>query len=629
MSKEKIVKLISSPTADQNTMAIKLAKWIEKDPSLLNLTFVRDKSILHLLVSANKPQVLNKLLQHPVWCAKALVGDKSGCTILHYAARHPEDLAMLLEILLQYVPTLLNIPNKKGNTPLHAAVLANQLWAVKALVKNKSIDRSLKNLEGKTAMSLAGMNNALKQALLHLELPAKQSPDLRLQPYSQSPDASLRKVFPFLSSGSESNDAISALSTLGSSHSFTTYATSSSGSYIASEAEEENEQEDSIYLAKMSRQLQELITSYKVEGHSPTYSLLQAQFNSSCELYALSDDFELKEITSDIAAAQAVISQTLDVLHPLVTESHKQIQHKMQSLLQMFTYLLAHNNLMADAEPRGALPTKPRPKADPLKEMPLDEILWLLTACQECINSKREFDESRLKNRVLSLLCAHQFVEILICLRMLYPALDHDQKTIANLIIVHLLFQHANDRIKLSPVINTHLRFIYKLNADKLGTLGEQINELLQQALEFASLLNKQPLLRNFYLLNQEISKIDHTKHNSSFDALVEQALSLSRTNRTQHVLLIAHELHMLTLSFYQHVSIHEFNKNNWLEQNRDERSPQIVAFTHCFNKLSAYFIKKYWLNPQIRSKMRCNLCLNYFRFSALFSAKKTMICTV
>lgn len=628
MSKEKITNLIFSPTVDQKTMSKKLAKWIKKDPSLLEVSFFRNKNILHLLVLENKAQVLDKLLQNEIWSAKALAGDKKGDTILHYAAKRPEDSSELLDILLKYLPSQLNTPNKLGNTPLHEAVLANRLWAVKRLVKNKHLDRSLKNLSGETAMSLAGANSALKPALLHIELPAKQAADRRHQPHSPSPEAlsSLRKTFPLLSSGSESNESIPTLSTLDSSQSFTTYDSSSSGSYMASETEEEDE--DNVYLDQMSRQLDELIRAYQADCHSPAYRSLHEQFNQNCTLYGLSDDFALQEITADRAAARAVISQTLDALHPLVMKNHQQIQHKMNSLSEMFTYMLASNNLMAYAEPRAALQRKSESpyKAYHLAEQPgatLEEMLWLLTACQERLNSKREFDANLLKIRVLSLLCTYSLVEILIGLRILYPALDHDQQTIANYLIVHLLFNHANDRLKLSPVINTHLRFIYKLNADKLGALGEQINLHLEKAFALSSLLNNQPLLRNFNFLNQSLNQGFSIKSKPSFDALVDQALRFTREQRTAQVLSIAHELQMITLSFYQHVSLHEFKQGNWHKAERHACSPQIVVFTDFFNKLSAYFIKKILAQPAYNMQNALQFVLDLFPILCPFHPEK------
>ena len=50
----------------------------------------------------------------------------------------------------------------------------------------------------------------------------------------------------------------------------------------------------------------------------------------------------------------------------------------------------------------------------------------------------------------------------------------------------------------------------------------------------------------------------------------------------------------MLTITFYRNASIDEFKSGSWLK----DGAPHVTAFTHAFNKLSAYFIEKILSQP-------------------------------
>ena len=199
---------------------------------------------------------------------------------------------------------------------------------------------------------------------------------------------------------------------------------------------------------------------------------------------------------------------------------------------------------MAAAEPKDELNVS----AENQDQIAILKTLWLLTACQDNPNSKREFDVNLIANRVLGLLGTISFQEIIIHLQDLFPIFDKDQKIVANFIILQLLFHHTNDKIQLPPEISAEIRAISVLNSEHLGKLGEQINQHLEKALDLSSLFTEHRLLRNFYLLNRAISTPSTTRTNRSFDTLVEHALNLPRKERKEHIALIAHELRIWTL---------------------------------------------------------------------------------
>jgi hypothetical protein len=80
-------------------------------------------------------------------CADEKVRDRTGNTLLHYLARGPHTL--LTERLLNCFPTMLNLDNQSGHTPVRIAVDYNQLDQLRMLVSKGAVlgaDRDCNNL---------------------------------------------------------------------------------------------------------------------------------------------------------------------------------------------------------------------------------------------------------------------------------------------------------------------------------------------------------------------------------------------------------------------------------------------------------------------------------------------------
>lgn len=92
--------------------------------------------------------------------------DGSGNTPLHLAAE-PGRLAFLQGLLPKVTPAQLNQPNLHGHSPLHAAILNNNLEAVQALI-DEGADMRLTDFHGKNALHLAAARGYahIVQALL-------------------------------------------------------------------------------------------------------------------------------------------------------------------------------------------------------------------------------------------------------------------------------------------------------------------------------------------------------------------------------------------------------------------------------------------------------------------------------
>lgn len=598
--------LISS-NEDEKKIARKLIKWFISLPALIEEGYLLDRNVFHLLVLKNKIQVLSlllkdttwKILQNKSWHEIAISPDRTGCTLFHYAARDDESSLETMDVLFHYFPDKINIQNKQGNTPLHVAVIERKLWAVKYLVAKKC-NRSIKNINDKTPLDLSEMGSDLRQALLSIDLSVIKSLDLRHREKSTETINSFRDSFPLLSSD-RSDYSSSPSSSLESLHSSLRFHDSISSEHSSSDLDLEEEkdwnEDQTIENDIVIVQLQQLIKAYQTNKRSVIYASLQKEFNAQCLNNLLFKHWDITEHQLfQTPENRTVLSEVISILYPSVDNHYTQIQNKTHQLIAHFIRLLAPHISIADSEPRIV----PRINKGQEQTDIIRDTLWLITACQVSHESKREFSFEDITNRALGILSSFSLFEVLINLRGIYPHFDKDQKIVANFIVFQLLNYNAIDQVKAFSKLDMQLRFFCNLNVDKkigLGELGEFINRHLMDMQTLVSSSNH-PMLQNFSTLNHQTSRPEIIKSNKSFDEIVEQALSKTRDTRIDEVLIIAHDLRMLTVTFYQQVSIKEFHNLNWGRSNKETLSPHVVEFTEFYNGISNYFMAKILLQP-------------------------------
>ncbi|MFJ1269110.1 RasGEF domain-containing protein [Legionella lytica] len=568
MNEQTIKNLITSNENEKN-IAKNLIKWFNQDSSLLDLRYLLDQNVFHFLIRKNKFQVLEKLLENEVWRSKATPCDRGGHTLLHYAAKCDASCLRVLELLMDYFPELLNQVDNAGNSPLHTAIFNKQSWAVRVLVKNPLVNRTLTNFKGESPMRLAAHDNGLNQALYCQELASIEQLDLRYRSPNSSTKEMLWKEFPLLSSASNPK-------------------LSSSRSRVANadiaEGHSEVSKEQLIFLVK------DLVIAYKTNRNSKEAIQLQAQFNQFCMHHVLEIDFDQTDL--DKKQVQMLLSKAMSFLHPAAHKHYSLVQHEFNCLLKLFAHLLINNQALAEIPPREELNLN----TEKYQNKTIVQKLWLLTAGQEQPNSAREFDFSILSHRILGLLNVHSLIEILIGLRLIYLDCDLAQKSIANFLILQLLFYHATAQVYLPPQVGLQLRFLCNLNVNprsELGEIGSEFNDYVEKAFQLSSMISSQPLLHNFYLIKQQVNHNNLVRTNDSFDELINQALALTPKKRVEHVELIAKELRTLTMAFYQRVSLNEFREECWLKEKRQQNASCITELTEQFNKLSVYFSDK------------------------------------
>lgn len=606
MNKETIQALIFSE-AEENDIARKLLEYFTNNPDLLDIHYVLNRNIFHLLVKQNKAQVLKLLFEYSVaersfWLDKAALPDRNGCTILHYAARNAEHARETMEVVLQYLPTLINSKNKYGQTSLHEAVSAQRVWAVKRLVSFKDCDRSIKNSLLKTAIEMPEVTDEIRQAYLSLDLSAIKLLDLRHRENSPGSRDSFRDSFPMLSSGNTPSPSrgleyqYSLLRYQGSS------SPTSSSSELSGEQEMQMDENQIIANEVVVSKLKQLLKIYITNKHSVICAPLLKEFSALFREHLLADDFDLsKEEAFQNHETGQILNDVLSSLYPCVNEAYAQNQSEYFILIDSFIHLLVPQISIADSKRRIA----PKFNSDDEQQNMVRDTLWLLTACQLSHKSRRVFNFEVITNRALGVLSFISLLDVLVNLKALYPYFDRDQKLVANFIVLQLLYYNAINQVIPPSKLDFRLQFICKLNTNKengLGIMGKAINRHLLKMQSLSLVSTKNILLHNFYILNRQASHPELVKSYRSFEQIVDLALTKSRDTRVDEVQIMAHELRILTFSLYQNVLIGEFWNNGWTKADRSKLSPRIVEFTDYFNKLSNYFVAK------ILSQPTCNI---------------------
>ncbi|ARG96803.1 RasGEF domain-containing protein [Legionella micdadei] len=587
MNREMIELLISSKKNDEKIIK-KLTVWFTNNSLLIDEKYLFDRNVFHLLIKKNKLNVIEALCSNPNWRRKALEPDKFGNTILHYAIKSSK--AIDLGRLIKLFPELINKPNNSKNTPLHEAVLAEKIDAVKLLLEHPAVDRSIKNHTESTALSLARDRKELAPLFFYVDPSLITSLNLKSRITPETVDGNFRAFFPLMCSKSRSSPR-SALS----SSPRAKESTSSTLTLFASRAAENNQKaiEEAVirarqFLKLIARAHQEKESSIKCQN-------FQHEFNVLC----VSDPFvEHLKLSSEeqTLGTYEVISNSLRTLHPLADKKYSTYQKEAYYLQTSLIPLLLNNIQRVDLEPRG------KPQID-ISEATNEELLnhlWLLTAGQSDFDKQREINFAVINESAISLLSSFPLEKILIQLRVLYSSFDFNQKLIANFILVQLLLYSGVNAFPFGPAFHMQLRFFCKKNVNfntGLAELGEELNIILQMAAKLSSALLDEPIIRNFSNLNRLVQFTFVSKLHS-FDQLVDCAIAFPREERAKYVQSIANELRMLTMMFYQEVSICEFNNCYWSKEETKHLSPSIVKFTDYFNKLSFYFIEKILNQP-------------------------------
>ncbi len=618
MNKEKIQALIFSDI-DEQKLVKKLMKWFTKKPELINERYVFDRTVFHLLVIKNKAKALELLLENATWIpipdktwqAVAALPDRSGNTLLHCTVRADEKFQAPLKSLLKLFPDQIKSENKDQNTPLHEAVLSEKVWSVKLLIADKNCNRSTKNGANQTPLDLAKINSEIRNALFSIDLSMSTNNSLEARHRQGTSIDNLRDLFPSITSA-HSSSSISSSNSSKESSPHQDVNIKKSHSELSVKDDEVLKVYPFISMEEVLKLLKQITTTYRDQKRSPAFLNLQNEFHTLCLNSLLPDEFNLSnDPFFRPSECKGVLSNALGALAIDAEQHYARLEDTKSKLLKSFVLTIIPHMSNTDSEPRPVLNEQ---------QDPTFNSLWLLASCQESIVSKRVFNFDAITHRALGIMNSIPLLEILVYFRRMYPYFDTDQKLVTNFIIMQLLYYSVINDLKQTINTDLQLKLLCKLNSEEkgLGKLGEVINHHLNKINQLNAEYFKHPLLRNYIILNQQLSHPLMSQSLQSFDGLINQALAKTRHSRKDEVQKVVHELRMLSFRFYQRVSMTEFYDNSWAKQDKCPDSgdkdhecdshckavgkstlaPNIVESTADFNKLNNYFVAKLLSQP-------------------------------
>ncbi|KTD64969.1 RasGEF domain-containing protein [Legionella shakespearei] len=205
----------------------------------------------------------------------------------------------------------------------------------------------------------------------------------------------------------------------------------------------------------------------------------------------------------------------------------------------------------------------------------------------------RYFDKKELSRLILGIQSGISLKNIIRAFIQLFPHFDRYQKLIAGFIVKELILT-VNSKAGLETCALTLRCFLEQnIHPDTgLAQDGLQYKELMNELIALKHTFLDHPAVVNYGKLNNWLlyEPTLQVAEECSFDHLVHAALNKPLNDRTGEIKQIAAELRKLSLYYFQHISLDEFERGAWQKDQKATKSPNIVLATKLFNYLSNYF---------------------------------------
>ena len=603
---EKMRRLVEDG-ADTLNNAKKLLRLFSSYTHKEHIRFDGDQTLFHLLVKNKKPVLLEALLKTNCYQHIASVADKELHTILHYVVRQEEEgfCQQTLDVILKYLPDLMNHIDHEGNTALHLALLHKKIPAIKALVRSHLADTSIPNHEGRTASKLAEHDPELLKAMVYIALPC---PDLSFsvgkktlgsgrnsaRKYTITRERSVTGhsvTFPSAASSSSNPMALSSSSVVSFSADLPSKARSTPArgrSYSDSSPKERAlidpiKIEQGVFNKECYKGYPEnlfiMLLNVAKEGVLQKHDLLiAAKFIEICTHYPLSSDNQaLQDNLFSNPANQQLLRFVLDQLllyEPSMQKQLEEYQAHIQFRSSQFKLLLEENKTSSEA-----IPTSDQN----VEGSALSRELWTIITSES--DSDANIDPFQIATwRIIGLSARYPFQLIIKALIKTFPKLNQHQRLDVNYFVWQMMIHNPSS-------IDTHREVLKKFrraNNRGLGETGTLLNNALIDLHHVISA--RAPIMRNIHLFQNWSQAPQFQNERRSFDALINAALAKKAGKRNEEIRLICDELLGNTLSLYQRMTPRDLGD--------PECSANIAQQKEFKNKLTTYLVNKIFEQP-------------------------------
>lgn len=634
--------LIAQLSSDKKEKLIlnELLNILKIEPSLIQKEYILKRHLFHIIVLKDLAVVMKGMLDS-IYKPLAFQADRKKETVIHYAVRKFESSTKMLDLLLGYLPTLIDIPNKRGQTALHLAVSSGKIAAIKTLVKH-SADPDRKDENGKTPRDYAVNQPKLIEALISINLSNlhfnQQFPMLDGEHTSREAVLQLTERFSMLRLASESDDSWDDISYLSSESSRTqsddTQTPSSSKnsdrsddvpssvmlaeSSNNSENNVENVQEKIVFtLTDLREGHVEKLRQYLISGEDPDKNIflsrpliiqafILATSENSDKTGSLIDQFYLLleygllENKNSKISFKALVRDRPNCL-PILQGgmSHLSWQLRAQTLAhhhQLSTYGSRLDRVLY----RNGLGLR---VPDVLKELDyyelsdiykikkeIVEIFDILCACKENKKAERIFDKALITTAAQGILNTLSPLEIVDCLTKLFLHFDVQQRLTACMIVKELMRYDIFNSMVCSEELFFAIKRFSNIIRDSFSD-GDEISEILLQIFDEKKNAFYHRAANNYRCLQECISIPELSEKLIPVQMIVKNAIASDGVDQEKWVKIFSNEIRKMTVHFYQNLRVSEFYNLAWKKAQSDETHSNINKEIQLYNMLSNFIV--------------------------------------
>ncbi|WP_057624630.1 RasGEF domain-containing protein [Candidatus Berkiella cookevillensis] len=647
--KKDLLALLSSDKKEKSILNA-LLNTLKIDPSLIQKEYILKRHLFHIIVLKDLAVVMKGMLDS-IYKPLAFQADRKKETVIHYAVRKFESSTKMLDLLLEYLPSLIDIPNKRGQTALHLAVSDGKVAAIKTLIRHNA-DPDRKDESSKTSRDYAVDQPKLIEALISINLNNlhfnQQFPVLDGEHTSREAVVQLTERFSMLRLASESDDSWDDISYLSSESSRTqsdgiqtpsssknsdrsddlSSPTLLAGASNSSEKSAEDTQEEIVFtLADLREGHVDKLRRYLISGGDPDKNIflsrpliiqafiLAASSEHSENASALTEQFYLlleygllenqnskinfKALVRDRPNCLPILQGGMNHLSWQLRAQALAHRHQLSIYGSHLDRILYRNGLgLRIPDIFRELDYHELSEIYGIKEE-IVEVFDLLCACKANKQAARVFDKTLISITAQGILNTLSPIEILDCLIKLFPHFDVQQRLTACMIVKELM----RDDIFNIMVCSDEFFFAIKKFTNTVRDVfadGDEIAEKLLQIFDEKKNIFYHRAASNYRCLQECISIPGLSEKLISVQMIIKNGIESEGAEQEKWLKFFANEIRKITIHFYQDLRVSEFYNLAWKKNQSNEAYSSINKEIQLYNMLSNFIVDEILVCPPI-----------------------------